>query len=295
MAFSVEHDLVLGTAGIGGVWGKVDAKASVETILKALEQGISAIDTAPSYGDAEEYVGDALNQWKGTKPRLSTKVGRLKSHKNDEAYYDYSADRMKLSVDNSLQTLGQTALDVLFLHDPAAIQPEEIESVLQQMQAFKSAGYTKRLGLGGNPPKWMEPFLKDSPFDVFMEHNRLNACCLDALDTTVPLYIQNGKEYYAASPLNMGLLGCNFLAFTTDPPHWLDLKLVEQAKKVNLIAEKYRIPLQVLAHRFLITVPYPVKTVIGAANQEQLADALFAFRAGSLPSEIYHEILRAVN
>jgi len=295
MVFSIKDKLVLGTAGLGGVWGKVEVKESVETILDALEQGISAIDAAPSYGDAEKIVGEALSQWTGTRPVLSTKVGRLKSHKADEAYYDYSSDGMKSSVENSLKTLGVAALDILFLHDPAAIQPEEIESILGQMQVFKSAGYTKRLGLGGNPPKWMEPYLLDSPFDVFMEHNKLNVCCVDALGTTVPLYIQRGKEYYAASPLNMGLLGCNFSAFTTTPPHWLDLKQVKQAKKVNLIAEKYVMPLQVLAHRFLMTIPYPIKIVIGAANKEQLADALFAFKAGSLPSEIYHEILRAVN
>lgn len=295
MAFSIEQDLVLGTAGLGGVWGEVDADASVETILKALEQGVSAIDTAPSYGDAEQFVGRALHQWTGTRPRLSTKVGRLKSHQADEAYYDYSSDGMKSSVDNSLKTLGVPAVDILFLHDPAAIRPEELENILHQMQEFKRQGYTKRLGLGGNPPKWMEPYLLDSPFDVFMEHNRLNACCIDALDTTLPLYLQRGKEYYAASPLNMGLLGCNFSAFTTNPPHWLDLKQVEKAKKVNFIAEQCRMPLPVLAHRFLLTVPYPIKTVIGAANQEQLASALLSFQAGSLPSEIYHEILRALN
>jgi len=295
MAFSIEQDLVLGTAGLGGVWGKIDPKASVATILEALEKGISAIDTAPSYGDAEEIVGKALRQWTGTRPRLSTKVGRLKSHQADEAYYDYSSDRMKSSVDNSLKTLGASAVDILFLHDPAAIRPEELEKVFQQMQEFKRQGYTERLGLGGNPPKWMEPYLLDSPFDVFMEHNRLNACCIDALDTTLPLYLQQGKEYYAASPLNMGLLGCNFSAFTRNPPQWLDLKQVERAKKVSFIAEQHKLPLPILAHRFLMTVPYPIKTVIGAANQEQLASALLAFRTGSLPIEIYREILRAVN
>jgi len=295
MVFSVKDKLVLGTAGLGGVWGKVEVKESVETILDALEQGISAIDAAPSYGDAEKIVGEALSQWTGTRPVLSTKVGRLKSHKADEAYYDYSSDGMKSSVESSLKTLGVTALDILFLHDPAAIEPEELESVLQQMQAFKKQGYARRLGLGGNAPKWMEPYLQDSPFDVFMEYNRLNACCLAALDTTVPFCVKNKKEYYAASPLNMGLLGCNFSAFTANPPHWLDLNLVEQAKKVNIVAEKYGIPLQVLAHRFLVTIPHPVKMVIGAANQQQLTDTLLAFKAGSLPTEIYHEILQALN
>jgi aryl-alcohol dehydrogenase-like predicted oxidoreductase len=295
MKFSIEDNLVLGTAGLGGVWGKVDPEASVKTILQGLKQGISAIDTAPAYGHAEVFVGEALNQWTGNKPLISTKVGRLKSHRADEAYYDYSSGGMKSSVEHSLKTLGIAAADLLFLHDPSAISAAEIEGVLQQMQDFKSEGYARRIGLGGNVPNWMEPYLQDNPFDVVMEYNKLNACCIDALRTTVPFYLESGKEYYAASPLNMGLLGCNFSRFTTDPPEWLDLKNIEQAKEINSIAYKYNMPLQVLAHRFFRNIPYPIKTVIGAANQQQLTDTLLAFGAGSLPTVIYHEILQVLN
>lgn len=294
MMFSIAHNLVLGTAGLGGVWGEVDANASVETVLLALEQGISAIDTAPAYGNAEGFVGLALTQWTGKKPLISTKVGRLKSHRADEAYYDYSSDGMKSSVDNSLKTLGLAAVDLLFLHDPSAISPTEIEGVLQQMQEFKRQGYTRRIGLGGNAPEWMEPYLQDDLFDVVMEYNRLNACCIDALHSTVPFYVEGGKEYYAASPLNMGLLGRNFSGFTTSPPEWLDLKNIEQAKKVNLIAAKYNMSLQALAHRFLINIPYPIKVVIGAVNQQQLKDTLLAFRKGRLPTVVYDEVLQAI-
>lgn len=295
MEFSLEQSLVLGTAGLGGVWGTVDAEASVATILQALENGISAIDTAPAYGNAEFFVGSALSQWAGSKPLISTKVGRLKSHRADEAYYDYSSDGMKSSIENSLKTLGVSAIDLLFLHDPSAISAADIEDILQQMQEFKRQGYARRIGLGGNAPAWMEPYLNDNLFDVVMEYNKLNACCIDALHTTLPFYLDNGKEYYAASPLNMGLLGGNFHEFTTNPPDWLDLKNIERAKEVNIIAGRHNMSLQMLAHRFLINIPYPFKTVIGAANQQQLTDTLLAFRAGRLPTVISQEILQVLN
>ncbi|MGY0036414.1 aldo/keto reductase [Pedobacter sp. NJ-S-72] len=59
--FSLTDNLVLGTAGLGGVWGKVDAYESISTIVHAIEQGILAIDTAPAYGDAEFFLGEALH------------------------------------------------------------------------------------------------------------------------------------------------------------------------------------------------------------------------------------------
>ena len=69
---------ILGTAGLGGIWGVIDQEESVRTILLALENGIEALDTAPAYADAEEIVGTALGKWRGNLPAISTKVGRLK-------------------------------------------------------------------------------------------------------------------------------------------------------------------------------------------------------------------------
>ena len=55
--------LVLGTAGLGGAWSPIDPAESVATILRALESGITRLDTAPAYAQAEVLVGEALRQW----------------------------------------------------------------------------------------------------------------------------------------------------------------------------------------------------------------------------------------
>lgn len=295
MAHSMMNKVILGTAGLGGVWGEVDAEESITTILEALEQGINALDTAPAYGDAERFVGQALAQWGGVMPPVSTKVGRLRSYKADEATYDYTSDGMMSSVENSLETLNIPIIDVLFLHDPAAINPEEIEKIVMQMQLFKRNGYTKKIGIGGNVPEWFAPYLEYDIFDVIMEYNRLNACSIEALSTTIPICVESGKEYYAASPLNMGLLGRNFFEFTSNQPEWLDDKSVLQAIRINSIAKEYDMALQLLAHRFLLTIPAQFKMVIGAANQEQLTNTLGAIKAGELPATVYNEILQTLN
>src|SRR5437870_5406146 len=93
---------ILGTAGLGGVWGPVNPLESVRTLLFALEIGINAIDTAPAYGDAEKYVGEALRNWGGIAPQISTKVGRLKSYDASEGKYDYSDDGIWRSLEQSL-------------------------------------------------------------------------------------------------------------------------------------------------------------------------------------------------
>lgn len=282
---------VLGTAGLGGVWGKVDQQESVDTILTALNAGIKAIDTAPAYGDAELYVGEALRLWEGEQPMISTKVGRLRGFEVDQGLYDYSYEGMQRSVEQSLKTLGISQLDILFLHDPDAIDPAELEKVIESLQTLKTKGYTRKIGIGGNPPSWLMPYMKPEIFDVLMEFNKLNACSVDALDENLPFCNNHNIRYFAASPLNMGLLGRNYETFSANRPTWLDVKFVDAAIKTKAVADKYGMALQTLAHRFLLSIPQMFQIVIGPANRQQLNNTLDDFNFGALPANIFSELM----
>ena len=287
----VLQQYVLGTAGLGGVWGTIDPEISAGTILYALESGMAAIDTAPAYGDGELLVGKALRQWHGSRPEISTKVGRLKSFAPDKGVYDYSPDGMMRSVENSLRVLGISGLDTLFLHEPDAIPEPEITAAVAKMVDFKRSGYTKKIGLGGNYPPSFLRYLNDGVFDVVMEFNRLNACCTDALDTTLPDCYNRNITYWAASPLHMGLLGRHFRSFIGSPPEWLGKRYIDAASAVNRIAEARQLPLPSLALRFLQHIPFPVNIVIGPSDQKELTDSLAAIYQGPLGEDVYNEIL----
>lgn len=286
---------VLGTAGLGGVWHTVDPESSVTTILHALENGIRCIDTAPAYGDGESFVGEALRRWKGAPPVISTKAGRLKSYRADQGVYDYTARGISKSVENSLNQLGRSTIDLLFLHEPAAIPVHETEAAVNEMQAIKARGHAKKIGLGGNYPSSFLPYLDAGIFDVVMEYNRLNACCTDALATTVPQCGARGVEYWAASPLHMGLLGRRFQEFMISRPGWLNQRDIDTARGVQQIAEKNRLPLSSLAFRFLHTIPIPINIVLGPSNQQELEQTLLAIRQGPLTNAVYTEVLNRIN
>jgi aryl-alcohol dehydrogenase-like predicted oxidoreductase len=286
--------VILGTAGLGGVWGKIVPEASVQAILEALQKGISAIDTAPAYGDAEVLVGRALRCWDGPLPQISTKVGRLKSYAADVCFYDYSADGLKKSVENSLSVLGVPAIDVLFLHEPGAVPVDESERIIGTLVEFKRKGYAKKIGLGGNSPKWFGQYIEAGLFDVVMEHNRLDTCCLDALNTSLPSCRFVGAEFWAASPLHSGLLGNRFEYYTKSIPAWLLERDVERAKGVKEIADNYGIPLATLAHRFLLSIPQSFRMVIGASNPPELQNTLSDLHRGPLSVDLYTEIVNHI-
>ncbi|QJB31911.1 aldo/keto reductase [Chitinophaga oryzae] len=283
--------IVLGTAGLGGVWGRTDRLASVRTILTALDNGITALDTAPAYGNAEEIVGSALKEWRGPMPVISTKAGRLRSFAADEARYDYSPAGIMNSVHHSLKTLGIPALDILFLHDPEAVPEEEAENVIGVMQHLKQLGLVKKIGLGGNIPLWMEADIKTGVFDAIMEFNRLNACNVAALQDRLPFCQDRGMAYYAASPLHMGLLGRNFHAWQQQPPSWMPAGRIATAQRLQQIAASHQLSLPAMAHRFLLNIPHTFNIVMGASAPEELEDSLSAFREGPLPAAVYQDIL----
>ena len=286
---------VLGTAGLGGVWGSVDPVESVQTILFALESGITAIDTEPAYGDAELYVGKALEQWEGPLPTISTKVGRGKGFGVSEGNFDFSEAGMLRSIQKSLQTLGVEKLDILFLHDPKHMEENQAEQAVKTMQSFKEKGYTSKIGLGGNPPAFFDQYIGSGVFDVLMEFNKLNACNLSALDEYLPFCNLHQIKYYAASPLYMGLLGDNLKEFTTHRPEWISPETIQTAKGIEQIAKTFAISTDTLAHRFLLSLPYVFDIVIGASNLIQLKRTLAAFEQGPLPVSLQETLRMNLN
>jgi D-threo-aldose 1-dehydrogenase len=263
---------------------------SVLSVLQALESGIPAIDTSPSYGDAEAFVGRALREWRGTRPLVSTKVGRLKSYVVDNGFYDYSEAGMQKSVENSLETLGMSTLDLLFLHEPAAIPPEAAERVVGQLLEFKRKGYARQLGVGGNPPEWFKPFLRKEYFDVVMETGRLTAIRIDALNDSIPFYKSKEILTYLASPLYMGLLGKGFDTFRAEPPAWLDNESLQRAIRLRQLPAGRSFPLSTLSHRFILSFREEFRLVIGPSNASELAATLADIAAGPLPRALFEEI-----
>lgn len=291
----ISERLVLGTAGLGGVWGKVDPHQSVYTILSALESGIVAVDTAPAYGDAESYVGQALQQWRGKMPTISSKVGRLKSYAANEGYYDFTDKAMAESLESSLRTIGIPSLDILFLHDPQAVPEAEGERIITTLLKFKEQGLAKRLGVGGNWPSWLKPALDAGVFDVMMEFNRLNASNVTALHDSLPYCLARNIQYYAASPLNMGLLGRSLGPFKQERPEWLPVEALETAMRLEQIAAKHQLTLSVMAHRFLLSLPYDFNIVLGPSDKSELAASIGNFNQGKLPETILTEIWNCNN
>jgi aryl-alcohol dehydrogenase-like predicted oxidoreductase len=274
MSLPSRDKIVLGTAGLAGIWGPVNFTESEQTIHYALEQGIYHFDTSPAYADAESILGKALYTWKGKTPFISTKAGKLKADNPDADTYDFSPAGLIRSVSESLETLKISCIDVLFLHDPTGLKPDEIQAAIDTLLEIKSKGWAKQIGIGGNYGSDFTPYVSSKYFDHFMGYNRFNILNQEAL-TNEYLTLQNQQiNIWQASPLYMGLLGSKLETYIKEHPSWIPQTHIQRAIELNEYCKKTTVSISALALHFVYDNPLIYKMVLGASNFSELKQSI---------------------
>jgi len=282
--------LAFGLAGVGGAWGEVDPGVARETLRQAVEYGLGVFDVAPTYGTAEKLLGEVLARWRGPRPIVSTKVGRIPCTKALEEAFDFSPAGMRDSLRRSLAILGLPAVDLLFLHEPEYVPPAERARVVATLRQLQADGLARRLGLAsGHGPGW-DGYVETGCFDVVMLFRRLDACIFDGLAADLPRVRRAGLATYGASPLHMGLLGSRHEEFVRDRPNWVWPEQIERAVRLKALAAERGLPLPSLAHRFAFSAEEIDRVVIGARTPAELTAALADFAAGPLPAGLFDDM-----
>lgn len=140
----------LGCMGMSFAYGGADEATSLRVLHRAVELGVTLIDTAEVYGPYanEELVGRALKQLRG-KVSIATKFGfKILPHGQGVermAGVDSRPGHIVRAVEASLSRLGIDCIDLLYQHrvDPAV----PIEDVVGTMADLVRAGKVRHLGL----------------------------------------------------------------------------------------------------------------------------------------------------
>jgi aryl-alcohol dehydrogenase-like predicted oxidoreductase len=135
----------LGCWGMSGTYGRSDDVEALRTFDRALELGITFIDTGDTYGSGhnEEFVGRAIA---GRRDRvlLATKFGRTFGAAGARGV-DGSPAYARAACDASLKRLGVDVLDLYYLHRVDPHVP--IEESVGAMAELKASGKVRYLGL----------------------------------------------------------------------------------------------------------------------------------------------------
>jgi D-threo-aldose 1-dehydrogenase len=308
--------LGFGAASIGGLYSLVPDADARATIDRAWELGIRSFDVAPlyGYGTAERRLGAAL----GARPReeyvLSTKVGRLvrpieairptddvdpqAMDGREDAFhvraepvrmvFDYSADGVRRSIDDSLARLGLDRIDIALIHDPDTHWAAAIDEAFPALARLREAGVVRAIGVGMNQSAMLARFARDGDFDVFLLAGRYTLLDQDALGELLPLCVERDIAVLVGGIMNSGILadprpGGRF-DYLPAPPD-----VVDSVRRMSATCARYGIPLRAAAVQFPLAHPAVRSVIAGVRRIEQLEEYPELLRA-PIPADLWADL-----
>jgi len=134
--------------GMSAWYGETDEAESIATIHRAIELGVTFLDTADVYGqkfgDNERLVGRAIAGRRG-EVVLATKFGNAARSGRSDRGIDGRPEYVHASIDESLQRLGTDHIDLYYQHRVDLDTP--IEETVGAMAEAVAAGKVRHLGL----------------------------------------------------------------------------------------------------------------------------------------------------
>jgi D-threo-aldose 1-dehydrogenase len=293
-----------GAAGIAGLYTPVSEEQAYAALDAAWDAGIRYFDTAPHYGLglSERRVGQFLSGRSGY--TVSTKAGRLLEPVDEVSgddlangfavpathrrVWDFSADGVRRSLEESLERLGLDRVDIVYLHDPDDHASEAFGEACPALERLRSEGVVGAIGAGMNQAEMLTRFVRDTDVDVVLCAGRYTLLDQRALTELLPSAQERGTSVVIGGAFNSGLLadpkpGATY-NYASAPPELLD-----QALRIKEVAERHGTTLRAAALAFPLAHPAVASVLVGMRSADEVRDTVRQF-AADVPGEFWEEL-----
>lgn len=304
--------LGLGCAAFGNLYAPVSASTATATVRTAWDQGVRHFDTAPHYGlgRSEQRVGAALRSLPGSateRALVSTKAGRLLEPNPDhrpgdqdpEGFvvpavlrrrWDFTADGLRRSLEDSLSRLGIEAIDTLYLHDPDVFDLDAgIDTALPALADLRAEGLVRRIGVGSNDEVGLARCVREADLDVVMCAGRYTLLEQSAHEL-LALCLERGVDVVAAGVYNSGALATDdfpdVVLYNYRPA---PERMVSRLRRVHEVCTSHGVRVPDAAVSFVARHPAIRVVMIGARSPAEMREAHDRFTA-DVPDQLWEEL-----
>jgi len=193
----------LGCMGMSDFYGAANDRQSIDVIHRALDLGVTLLDTADMYGVGrnEELVGRAIRDRRDTVV-LATKFGNVRAPDGTFLGVNGKPEYVKQACDASLKRLGVDVIDLYYQH---RVDPQTpIEDTVGAMADLVREGKVRYLGLSEAAPETIRRAHAVHPITALQSEYSL--WTRDPEDELLPLCAELGIGFVAYSPLGRGFL-----------------------------------------------------------------------------------------
>jgi len=271
--------LCFGTSSLGNMpetyTYEVDEVRAIDTVKTILNSELPFLDCSRNYGmgRSEERIGMAIRELGGLPEQaiVSTKLDR------DMDTLVLDASRARRSLEESLEALGISHIDILHLHDP---EPAESVSAitrpggaLDELFKMRDEGICKVVGLAAGDIDVMLPILREREFDIVITHNRHTLVNANA-EPLIEHCHQNNIAVMNAAPYCGGALAKGTADFSRYVYQEATDAVMAPLRAVEEICKKYDIPPGAAALQYSVNDHRIHSTICGVSKPDRIQQTL---------------------
>ncbi|MHA6765378.1 aldo/keto reductase [Streptacidiphilus sp. PAMC 29251] len=298
--------LAFGGATLGNMYVPVSDHEATAVVDAAWDSGVRTFDTAPHYGLglSERRLGAALSGRPRAEYTLSTKVGRLlepvaevsgddlangfavpATHRR---VWDFSAEGVLRSVEDSLDRLGLDRIDVVYLHDPDHHAAQALDEAYPALEKLRAEGVVGAIGAGMNQSALLTRFVRETDVDVVLLAGRYTLLDQDGQTELLPEAQRRSVSVVVGGVFNSGLLADPKPGATFDYAAAPD-ELLQRALRIKAVCERHGVPLRAAALQFPFGHPAVSSVLVGMRSVAEARDAA-AMLQHPVPSALWAEL-----
>jgi D-threo-aldose 1-dehydrogenase len=317
--FRPEFQFGLGGVPIGNEFEVVTDEDSMMTLEASWKAGIRYFDVSPWYGLglAERRYGMFLHNQPRDSYLISSKVGKLLKaaprnnskelfpygNSPNNVVFDYTADGVRRSLEDSLQRLGIDHIDVVFVHDISSDNvllprpwPEEFAVALKgafpALSQMRDEGIIRAWGIGVNTPEPILRVMLESDPDVCLLASQYSLIDhANALNNVFPVARQRGVSFVVGSSLNAGFISGS-PRYNYGKNSWnISQEHLAKRERLRAVANQFGVDLRTAALQFSAAPDVAVSLIVGAHTEAQALANATSMKA-TIPQAFWVELKR---